>query len=177
MEAVQSRALNLDEFAFFNQQLAGMLKSGIPLEGALRELTASMRKGRLRAELAALENDLEDGTPLTIAIQKRKLPPTYVAVISAGAQSGTLSEVLILLADYYNRLHATTSRLKGLMTYPAIILAGCFGLSLFLAFGYSELFRSATEELAFTSPPVFNSGTSLIWVPPLLFLAALVVVL
>src|SRR5436309_259451 len=29
-----------DEFAFLNQQLAGMLKTGIPLEGALRQLVA-----------------------------------------------------------------------------------------------------------------------------------------
>jgi type II secretory pathway component PulF len=169
--------LNHDEFAFFNQQLAGMLKSGIPLEGALRELTRSMRKGALRAELTALETDLQAGTPLNIAVQKRKLPATYIAVVSAGAQTGTLPAVLILLADYYNRLQATTARLKGLMTYPAIILAGCFALSLLLAIGYSELFRSAMEELSWTSPPIFNSAQGLIWVPPLLFLLALLIVL
>jgi len=27
-----------DEFAFFNQQLAAMLRDGLPLEGALRRL-------------------------------------------------------------------------------------------------------------------------------------------
>jgi type II secretory pathway component PulF len=34
-----------DEFAFFNQQLAAMLRDGIPLEGALRHLCAEMRSG------------------------------------------------------------------------------------------------------------------------------------
>ena len=30
--------MKLDEFAFFNQQLAAMLRDGIPLEGALQRL-------------------------------------------------------------------------------------------------------------------------------------------
>ena len=42
-----------DEFAFFNQQLAAMLRDGIPLEGALRRLCQEMRRGELRDELPA----------------------------------------------------------------------------------------------------------------------------
>jgi hypothetical protein len=41
-----------DEFAFFNQQLAAMLRDGIPLEGALRRLCQEMRRGSLRDELS-----------------------------------------------------------------------------------------------------------------------------
>ena len=41
--------MKLDEFAFVNLQLAGMLKCGIPLEGALKQLCATMRRGGLRA--------------------------------------------------------------------------------------------------------------------------------
>jgi type II secretory pathway component PulF len=37
-----------DEFAFFNQQLAAMLRDGIPLEGALRRLCQEMRRGAAR---------------------------------------------------------------------------------------------------------------------------------
>ena len=53
--------MKYEELAFVNQQLAGMLKTGIPLEGALRQLCAQMRRGRLRAELEALEADLAAG--------------------------------------------------------------------------------------------------------------------
>ena len=56
--------MKLDEFAFVNQQLAGMLKSGVPLEGALRQLCETMRRGELRDELQAIEADLAQGTPL-----------------------------------------------------------------------------------------------------------------
>ena len=40
-----------DEFAFFNQQLAAMLRDGISLEGALRRLCQEMRQGALRGEM------------------------------------------------------------------------------------------------------------------------------
>ena len=78
--------MKLDEFAFVNQQLAGMLKSGVPLEGALRQLCETMRRGELRDELQALEADLAQGAPLREALAKRKLPEFYVRMIQVGAQ-------------------------------------------------------------------------------------------
>ena len=47
--------MNYDEFAFFNQQLAAMLREGIPLEGALKQLCAGMRSGALRVEIAHVQ--------------------------------------------------------------------------------------------------------------------------
>ena len=47
--------MSYDEFAFFNQQLAAMLRDGMPLEGALKELCAGMRTGTLRSEIEQLE--------------------------------------------------------------------------------------------------------------------------
>src|SRR5258708_6521452 len=67
--------MKLEEFAFLNQQLAGMLQSGIPLEGALRRLSSDMSKGRLRDELQSLERDLANGIPLGEAISGSLLLP------------------------------------------------------------------------------------------------------
>ena len=71
--------MNYDEFAFFNQQLAAMLREGIPLEGALKQLCAGMRSGPLRGEIQQLEADLARGTPLKEALARRAaagpLPP------------------------------------------------------------------------------------------------------
>ncbi len=63
-----------DEFAFFNQQLAAMLREGIPLEGALHHLCADMRHGTLRTELEKLGADLARGLPLAEAVRARQLP-------------------------------------------------------------------------------------------------------
>ena len=114
--------MKLDEFAFFNQQLGAMLERGIPLEGAIRRLCESMRDADLRAEFERLEADLQTGTPLDAALDRRRLPPLYVHMVKAGARSGTLPSLLILVADYYRAAHDAWTRLTGLMVYPVIVL-------------------------------------------------------
>lgn len=121
-----------DEFAFLNQQLAGMLKSGIPLEPALRQMCATMRRGQFRAEFEALEADLSRGAPLDEALAKRSLPDFYKQMVRVGAKSNNLPAVLTLLADYYQKAHVLWTRLKTLLIYPLIVLVFCFGLSILL---------------------------------------------
>lgn len=122
-----------DEFAFFNQQLALMLRDGIPLEGALRRLCAEMRTGPVRTELEALEADLARGTPLAEALAPRQLPELYKRMIVVGTKSGDLPAALTMLADYFQRQSNTWSRLKSLLVYPVIVIAVSFILSLLLA--------------------------------------------
>ena len=125
--------MNREELAFVNQQLAGMLRSGIPLEGALRQLCANMKRGKFREELQALEADLAKGVPLPEALASRKLPEFYVRMLQLGAQTDDLPGVLTLVADYYQQAHLVGTRLKGLMVYPSIVLLASLGLSGFLA--------------------------------------------
>jgi type IV pilus assembly protein PilC len=122
-----------DEFAFFNQQLAAMVRDGIPLEAALRRLCADMRKGKMRGELEALEADLAKGVPLRDAVRARELPELYRQMLEVAAQSNDLPGILTMLADHYQRRHVIATRLKGLMVYPTIVLIGAFLLSCFLA--------------------------------------------
>lgn len=131
--------MKLDEFAFVNQQLAGMLKSGLPLEGALRQLATSLERGDLKTELTALEADLAKGTPLADALARRNLPDLYRRMMLVGVKSGDLPGVLVMLADYYGRMDTLWTRLKGLMVYPAIVLGCLCVLSLALAMGLSAL--------------------------------------
>jgi type IV pilus assembly protein PilC len=121
--------MNHDEFAFFNQQLAAMLRDGIPLEGALKRLCAEMRSGALRDELQRLEDDLARGTPLADAIAARQLPELYRRMMQVGVKSGDLPGALTLLADYYQRQNNLWTRLKGLMVYPLIVLFATFAVS------------------------------------------------
>ncbi len=110
--------MKLDEFAFFNQQLAAMLRDGIPLESALGQLCSSMSRGDLRDELEKLRTDLANGVPIKQALASRKLPPFYVQMIQVGVKSNNLPGVLTLVADYYQRANLIGMRLKGLMIYP-----------------------------------------------------------
>lgn len=132
-----------DELAFLNLQLAGMLKSGIPLEGAIQQLSRSMRRGTLREEFEALNTDLAKGVPLKEAIATRHLPDLYRRMLIVGSQTNDLPGVLTLLADHYNRINSISTRLKGLMVYPSIVVVASLGLSFFLAL----FLRAVSEDL------------------------------
>jgi type II secretory pathway component PulF len=157
--------MNYDEFAFFNQQLAAMLRDGLPLEGALKQLCAGMR-GPLRGEIQQLEGDLARGMPLNEALARRKLPDFYKRMVEIGARSNDLPGILTLVADHYQRSHALWARLKGLMTYPLIVIL----VSLVLTAGLSVVFRHFLTDITASMGPGQPSALALapiwLWIAP-----------
>jgi len=167
--------MKYDELAFFNQQLAAMLRDGIPLEGALRRLCDEMRRGKLRDELQALEADLAQGTSMADALQPRQLPELYKRMILVGIKSNDLPGALTMLADYFQRRHLLGTRLKGLMVYPLIVLSAVFLLSCFISFILSTFIWSNLESLVGKpAPPVVSAG---LWMSPVIIGLALVAIL
>lgn len=165
--------MNYDEFAFFNQQLSSMLRDGIPLEGALKQLCIGMRRGALREEITALEGDLARGTPLKEALSRRKLPDFYRRMMEMGAHGNDLPGILTLLADHYNRANGAWTRLKGLLVYPVIVLVVAFGLSFVLASALTRFREVIAETSTVFSPPgpgaVGGAFMMQIWIPPVAF--------
>jgi type II secretory pathway component PulF len=162
--------MNYDEFAFFNQQLAAMLREGIPLEGALKQLCTGMRSGSLRTEIQQLEADLARGTPLKEALARRALPDLYRQMLEIGARSNDLPGVLTLLADHYHRANALWTRLKGLMVYPLIVILVSLGLTLMVSLSFSHFMTRFFDQIV-ARPPI---TIPTVWMPPIvLALAAL----
>jgi type II secretory pathway component PulF len=169
--------MNYDEFAFFNQQLAAMLRDGIPLEGALKQLVTGMRSGSLRREIEGLEADLAKGTPLKDALSRRSLPAFYVRMVEIGARSNGLPAMLNMLADYYQRSNSLLTRLKGLMIYPLIVIVVALGLTLGLSMVFTKFLSPSITNLFQDFMPSsggFGSMAAWAWLPPVvLALAAL----
>jgi type IV pilus assembly protein PilC len=176
-----------DEFAFFNQQLAAMLRDGIPLEGALHRLCEEMRHGQLRDELQALEADLAKGTPMEEALKPRQLPELYKRMIVVGVKSGDLAGALTMLADYFQRQNNVWTRLKSMMTYPLIVMFAGFLVSIAIALlwtcaigpSFMDVFAGMGIRLPAATQFAFET-LRVIWVFPVVlggvFLLALAVV-
>jgi type IV pilus assembly protein PilC len=165
--------MNYDELAFFNRQLAIMLREGIPLEGALKQLSAGMSTGRLRAEIQTLEADLSRGTPLNEALAQRQLPELFRRLLELGVRSNDLPGVLTLLADHYERANTLWTRLKGLLTYPLIVILVSLALTLVLSLIFRRFLSSFFTDLGSVTAVTQVS----MWMPPILLgtLAALVI--
>ena len=155
--------MNYDEFAFFNQQLAAMLKEGIPLEGALKQLSQGMRRGRLQEEIRQLEADLGAGTPLKEALSRRAVPELYRRMLEIGAAGNDLPGMLIMLADHYQRANAAWTRLKGLMVYPLIVVVVSLTLTLILSLVFRHFLATFTG--LFNLPVLWMAS---MWIPPII---------
>jgi type II secretory pathway component PulF len=171
--------MKYDEFAFFNQQLAGMLRDGIPLEGALKRLCEEMHAGRLRDELQAFEADLARGTPIADALKPRQLPELYKRMVLVGVQGGDLPGALTMLADYFQRQSNIWMRLKGLMVYPLIVLFVAFVLSCFISYLLSNfIWNNFNTIFAYAGSSVFSTAVqSGLWISPVCIGVALTIVL
>ncbi len=172
--------MKYDEFAFFNHQLAAMLRDGIPLEGALRRLCQEMRRSPLRDELQALEADLAKGTPVADALPARRLPELYKRMILVGVKGGDLPGALTMLADYFQRQNDVWTRLKSMMTYPLIVMFAAFLVSMALALIWTHVIgptmRGVFGNMGMQLPAVTMfafSTLQAIWVFPVLLGALL----
>jgi type II secretory pathway component PulF len=168
--------MNPTELAFVNQQLASMLRCGIPLEGALRQLCATMNRGPLRAQLQLLESDLAAGLPLAKAVARRQLPEFYVRLLELGARGNDVPGILTLLADYYENAAAVWTQLKGLMVYPVIVLVLSLAFSAWaavLGHQFASLLNHDRNLLfAFgKTPSPLRYGETYLWVPPIMLAA------
>jgi len=164
--------MKLDEFAFFNSQLAAMLREGIPLEGALKQLCAGMRAGPLQSEIQQLEADLARGTPLKEALAHRALPDLYRHMVEIGARSNDLSGVLTLLADHYYRANSLWTRLKGLMVYPLVVIVLSLGLTILISLNFTHFLERIGHELG--PQATLATSTTAIWMPPVVLALAAV---
>lgn len=142
-----------DELAFVNRQLAGMLRDGLPLEGALRGTAREMASGQLRDELEALEKDLATGTPLAEAILRREFPPVYRALVRVGAASGDLPGALVAAADHFESAAMLAHRMQAVAVYPACVLAVMVVVSSAIGWLVSVVGRPGLEDWGGDIPP------------------------
>jgi len=153
--------LSLDDFLFFNEQIAAMTKAGIPLQEGLRTLAADVGSRKLKRLLLELVDELTAGTPLEQALAKlqARFPAHYAGVVQAGLQSGDLGGTLYALAAHLRLKGDLRRALVELAAYPIIVISFAFAIIVFLMrVVVPQLELIVTDGLDLT-PVMYLSGT------------------
>lgn len=121
----QQRKPKLKELATFTQQMANLLKSGMPLTVALNSMTHLESKGIPSEVSRQLKQDVMEGKSLSdsMARQSAIFSDMYVNMVRAGEQSGALEEVLRRLAAHFERFAEVQQKFVSALIYPAIVAA------------------------------------------------------
>src|SRR5438309_1676920 len=142
-----------NDFLLFNQQLAALLRAGIPILQAVTMLRKRATAVRLRIVLEEVETAIRGGAALSqaFAAQGSTFPRIYTASILAGERSGALDEVLSRYVSYMRRSVGLRRKIRGALAYPAFLLLACLGMVIFLTTfvvpRMSELFAGFGNEL------------------------------
>ncbi|MGI9953182.1 type II secretion system F family protein [Moorellaceae bacterium AZ2] len=117
------RRVSRRDLALFCRQLGTMLAAGLPIVNALRTLSRQEDNPRLKGSIDRVVEDLQQGEPLHAALSKspQVFPPVMVYSVEAGELSGALDEILIRLAEHFEREHEIQEKIKSAMTYPLIV--------------------------------------------------------
>jgi type II secretory pathway component PulF len=130
----RKRKPKLQELATFTQQLANLLKSGMPLTVALNSMTHLESKGISADVSRDLRQDVMEGRSLSDAMSKqsRIFSDLYVNMVRAGESSGALVEVLRRMADHFERFAQVQAKFTSALIYPAFV--GVIGIGIMFFF-------------------------------------------
>ncbi|MDE3154255.1 MAG: type II secretion system F family protein [Acidobacteriota bacterium] len=147
------RTIATREFLVFNQELATLLKAGMPLVQSLDLLRLRVLNPVFRGVLDDVYEKVKAGTSLSEAfeVHSELFPSVYTASLLAGERSGNLDSVLRRYVSYTKIIATIRRKTLSALVYPmilvslSIVLVGIIVLKVVPAF--SEFYASFGSQL------------------------------
>jgi type IV pilus assembly protein PilC len=119
------RKVSSREFLVFNQELATLLKAGLPLVQSLDILRRAVPNPTFKSVLDDVHEAVRSGTSLSEAFEAHGnlFPRVYTASLMAGEKSGNLDQVLRRFIAYVKILGGVRRKTLSALMYPVILLA------------------------------------------------------
>jgi len=108
------------EIAVSTQQLAVLLRSGIPLVEALTALIDQLDQPELKAAFTDTRDKVNEGISFADALRNhpKYFEDLYVNMVAAGEASGTLEAVLQRLSEFLDAQAKLKSKVQSALAYP-----------------------------------------------------------
>lgn len=158
------------DIAVFSRQIATMMKSGVPIVGAMEIIANGNKNPRMATLVNAVRADIESGSSLYESLSKHpvQFDELYRNLVKAGESAGVLEVVLDTVATYKENLEALKGKIKKAMFYPAMVIAVALIVSsillVFVVPQFEEVFKGFGADLpAFTKLIVALSRFMVDW--------------
>ena len=126
----RGRRVSRQEFLVFNQELATLLKAGMPLVPSLDILRQRVANATFKSVLDDIHERVKAGTALSDAFAEHGsiFPAVYSASLMAGERSGNLDDVIRRYVGYEKVIGTVRRRTISALIYPAILVTLMLGL-------------------------------------------------
>ena len=141
------------EFLVFNQELATLLKAGMPLVQSLDILRTRLANPVFKAVLDDVHEKVRAGTALSDAFQAHGelFPAVYTASLMAGERAGNLDAVLRRFVAYAKVVDTVRKKTISALVYPVILTSLAVVLVLIIVLKvvptFSDFYASFGSEL------------------------------
>lgn len=176
------RRFKSKDFLTFNQELAVLIKAGLPVLSALDAIIEKASEGEFLDILKEIRNDVSSGSSLSEAFGKftHVFSPLYVASLQAGEKSADIPLVLTRHIDYMKKVDEIKQKVIAASIYPLILTVASLFALIFLLLYVVPTFTKTYLEAGTQLPELtrllikFSNGikTNILFFP--LILAAIV---
>jgi general secretion pathway protein F/type IV pilus assembly protein PilC len=130
----RARRVKLSKVGIVYEQLADLLRAGVPMLRALTVLCAQTSTPALVGVLRELKEDVSGGDSLADSMAKHPhaFPELHASMVRAGEKGGFLEDVLSRLAEFVRRQDALRNKFIGAMIYPCVLLVGALAAVIFI---------------------------------------------
>lgn len=171
----------VSEKLFFVQYLEIMLKAGVSLSAALKTLATQTKNKRFARIIREVSANVEKGVSFTESLRphEKVFGQLFVNMVESGEISGKLEEVLKRSYIQFKKNHEMVSKVKGALTYPAVILFAMGGIGIFMMVvvipRITAMFKDFKAELPLPTKLLIKFSDSLVANGP--FYAVAIVIL
>ena len=117
------RKLPMSEFLVFNQELATLLRAGLPLVQSLDILRRRAPNPIFKAALDDIYDKVRSGTSLSEAFEAQNLfSGVYTASLMAGEKSGSLEQVIRRYVTHMKVMSGVRAQVISALVYPAVLI-------------------------------------------------------
>jgi type IV pilus assembly protein PilC len=146
--------IKTSELMHLSRQLAAFIRAGVPILDAIQILTDESASRGVQRVMAAIGEDLRAGATLSDAFERhpQDFPDFYRGILRSAELTGRLDTVLDQLSVYIERDLEARRKIKGAITYPAIIVVMSMLTVIVLAAFVLPKFQVFFESLDATLP-------------------------
>ncbi|NMO22963.1 type II secretion system F family protein [Pyxidicoccus fallax] len=142
------------DILIFTRQFATMIDAGLPLVQCLDILASQMDNPAFKKVLFAIKGKVEQGSTFADALKDhpKVFDELYTQLCAAGEVGGILDSILNRLAAYREKNEKLKAKVKGAMTYPAIVLLVALGVTSLLLLKVTPVFAKMFADFGSQLP-------------------------
>jgi type IV pilus assembly protein PilC len=143
------KRIPVQEFVVFNQELAALLKAGLPLLQALDLMLERMANPHFRGVLTEIRDRVKSGEDLSeaFAAYGDLFPRLYPPTLKAGERSGELEQVIRRFLRYTKLVLDAQRRVVSALIYPAVLVCLSIAMIIVMAIFVVPKFRLFFDNL------------------------------